>query len=63
MGGYSEVFRCFDKIENQMYAIKIIDNAKLDDSQKLVIKNEADIMTILHHPGICKLKEMIETQS
>ena len=24
-------------------------------------RHEADIMKILHHPGICKLKEIIET--
>jgi serine/threonine protein kinase len=42
-------------------AIKIVNKARLNDVEKSAIRTEAEVMTILSHPNVIRLHEVIET--
>uniref|UniRef100_A0A7S1NFI9 Protein kinase domain-containing protein n=1 Tax=Eutreptiella gymnastica TaxID=73025 RepID=A0A7S1NFI9_9EUGL len=70
-GAYGKVKTCVHKKSGQVYAMKIIDKAKLlrmrkpgsDKTEFDKVLKEIEIMKALHHPNVVKMYEVIEDPS
>ncbi len=50
-------------MDKEEYALKVIHKFKMTAMQKTVLENETEVMKFLHHPGVIKFKETIETKT
>ena len=63
-GGFSVVYKCRDKISNQIYAVKIIDLRPLRLRERfnpMRLRREVDIIRKLHHENIIQFIAVFET--
>ena len=54
-GGFSEVFLVKNMYTNQIFALKKIDEKKLNNKEKGYVQNEINILKSIKHPNIIKL--------
>ncbi len=60
-GKFSTVHRGRSRISKNLYAIKVIEKAKLQKDEAELLKNETGIMKVLNHPNLIGLHESFET--
>jgi len=61
-GKFGRVYSAMHNQTKEMCACKFINYKVLSQKQILSIKREIEIMKMLHHPGIIRLKESLETE-
>lgn len=61
-GTFATVKLAKSKVDNQTYAVKIINKSKLGQKDLEKVSAEFQIVQKLSHPNIIKMKELIETK-
>lgn len=61
-GAFSNVYRAYDEKLGKEVAVKVIEKAKLNSSQKSFIHKEVAILRACNHPNIVKLYELVENR-
>ena len=62
-GRFSNVYKGINKKDNLEYAVKVIEKFKLSREEKLMLSHETEIMKLLNHSCIIKLKETLENKT
>ena len=61
-GAFGQVRKATKKATGEVRAVKIIDKLMLDDSEKVRLRYEIDILKNLVHPNIVRLFEVYENK-
>lgn len=62
-GAFGQVRKATKKATGEVRAVKIIDKLMLDDSERVRLRYEIDILKNLVHPNIVRLYEVYENKS
>ena len=62
-GAFGKVQKCENRATGEVRAVKIIDKLNLEESEKIRLKYEIDILKNLSHPNIVRLFEVYENNS
>jgi serine/threonine protein kinase len=61
-GRFSTVYQCKNIKTQEVAAVKFIDKTNISDKEKLLLREEIDIVKTVHHPNIVAIKEVFETE-
>lgn len=63
IGAFGRVQKCTRKITKEVRAVKIIEKNQMNDSEKVRLKYEIDILKNLDNPHIVRLYEVFEDEN
>ncbi|OMJ69279.1 hypothetical protein SteCoe_33035 [Stentor coeruleus] len=61
-GKFSEVYQCTENSTYKKWAVKVITKSKLTLLEKELIQSEINILKIVNHPGVIKIKEIFDSK-
>ena len=62
-GAFGQVKKCTNKANGEVRAVKMIDKLQLDDSERVRLMYEIDVLKNLTHPNIVRLYEVYQNKA
>jgi serine/threonine protein kinase len=61
-GKFSDVYSCTENSTYKKWAVKVITKSKLTSLEKELIQSEINILKVLKHPGVIKIKDIFDSK-
>lgn len=62
-GRFSTVYQCRNIKTHEVAAVKIIDKTDISKKERLLLREEIDIVKTVSHPSIVEIKEVFESET